>query len=257
MKRLIAVGAALALAVTGTAAAITNGAPDGTNHPNVGAFLVQRPSGWRVLCTGTLVAPRVFLTASHCTSYAEANGWTVGVTFQSTDAENPATVLAGHTVTNPLYRHGVSHDVSIILLDKAVTGIPFAKLPQVGLLDEMKKTGAIDTTYTNVGYGTHEKVKNAGGPADFPFDGDRWYSFSSYSALNQDDIHLHQKDNADEGGTCYGDSGGPTLATAPDGKEYVVAVVSTGDVPCWSTSVNTRTDTQEARDFLAPYLALS
>ena len=113
----------------------------------------------------------------------------------------------------------VSHDVSIILLDKAVTGIPFGKLPQVGLLDQMKKSGAIDTTYTNVGYGTHEKVKNAGGPADFPFDGDRWYSFSSYSALNQDDIHLHQKNNADEGGTCYGDSGGPTLATAPDGKE--------------------------------------
>ena len=257
MKRLLAVGAALALAITGTAAAITNGAPDGTNHPNVGAFLVQRPSGWRVLCTGTLVAPRVFLTASHCTSFADANGLTVGVTFQSTDAEHPATVLTGHTVTNPLYVHGVTHDVSIILLDKAVTGIPFATLPQVGLLDQMKKSGAIDTTYTNVGYGTHEKVKNAGGPADFPFDGDRWYSFSSYSALNQDDIHLHQKNNADEGGTCYGDSGGPTLATAPDGKEYVFAVVSTGDVPCWSTSVNNRTDTQEVHDFLAPYLALS
>ena len=34
------------------------------------------------------------------------------------------------------------------------------------------------------------------------------------------------------------------------------AVVSTGDVPCWSTSVNTRTDTQEVADFLRPYLAL-
>jgi secreted trypsin-like serine protease len=61
---------------------------------------------------------------------------------------------------------------------------------------------------------------------------------------------------ATEGGTCYGDSGGPTLVTAPDQVEYVIAVVSTGDVPCWSTSVNTRTDTQAARDFLAPYLVL-
>jgi V8-like Glu-specific endopeptidase len=68
----------LALSIVGAAVAITNGVRDGSDHPNVGAFLVQRPSGWRVLCTGALVAPRVFLTASHCTSYAEANGWTVG-----------------------------------------------------------------------------------------------------------------------------------------------------------------------------------
>lgn len=85
----------------------------------------------------------------------------------------PRPGLSGHTVTNPLYAHGYAHDVSIILLDNAVSGVTSAGLPPVGLLDEMKKTGAIDTTYTNVGYGTHEKVKNAGGPADFPFDGDR------------------------------------------------------------------------------------
>jgi hypothetical protein len=96
-----------------------------------------------------------------------------------------------------VYVHGVTHDVSIILLDKAVTGIPVRKAA-------------------------------AGRPA-----------------------------RSDEGGTCYGDSAGPTLATAPDSKEYVVAVFSTGDVPCWSTSVNNRTDTQEVHDFLAPYLALS
>ena len=38
--------------------------------------------------------------------------------------------------------------------------------------------------------------------------------------------------------------------------EYCSAVVSTGDAPLYATSVNTRLDTKEAQDFLAPYLAL-
>jgi secreted trypsin-like serine protease len=253
MKKLMALVAVIVLALSsvGAAVAITNGVHDGSDHPNVGAFLVQRPSGWRVLCTGALVAPRVFLTASHCTSYAEANGWTVGVTFQSTDAEHPTTVLSGHVVTNPLYHAPYQHDVSIILLDDVQSG-PFVALPPVGLLDDLKKAGTLqDADFVNVGYGTHEMV-NGGGPTSFPFDGDRWTSVSSYSALNQDMIHLHQKDNRDEGGTGYGDSGGPTLLNGT-----AIAVVSTGDVPCWSTSVNTRTDTQEVADFLRPYLALT
>ena len=253
MKHLAALATAAALVLTAASAAlaITNGTRDGNGHPNVGAFLVQRPSGWRVLCTGALVAPRVFLTASHCTTYADANGWTVGVTFQSTDAEHPATVLSGHTVSNPAYKQPYHNDVSIIVLDQAQPG-PYVPLPTVGLLDDLKKAGTLqDAAFVNVGYGTHEMV-NGGGPTTFPFDGDRWTSVSSYSSLNQDMIHLHQKDNRDEGGTGYGDSGGPTLLNGT-----AIAVVSTGDVPCWSTSVNTRTDTQEVADFLRPYLALT
>jgi len=252
MRKVLAavVAAALALVVVSAAIGITNGVRDGNAHPNVGAFLVQRPAGWRVLCTGSLVAPRVFLTASHCTSFADEQGWQVGVTFQSTDAENPATVALGHTVTNPAYKPPYGNDVSIIVLDAAQPG-PYVPLPEVGLLDRMKKDGTLQTSdFVNVGYGTHEAVNGPGGKT-FEFDGDRWTSVSSFSSLNQDMIHLHQKNNAGEGGTGYGDSGGPTLLNGA-----AVAVVSSGDVPLWSTSVNTRTDTQEVADFLRPYLAL-
>ena len=48
------------------AAAITGGEPDGAGHPNVGMMIadVDGEPAWR--CTGTLIAPRVFLTAGHC-----------------------------------------------------------------------------------------------------------------------------------------------------------------------------------------------
>jgi hypothetical protein len=121
----------------------------------------------------------------------------------------------------------------------------------VGLLDELKKAGALQqAAYLNVGYGTHEAVNAPGGKV-YDFDGDRWRSVSGYSSLDKSFIHLKQKNNADQGGTGYGDSGGPTFLNGVQ-----ISVVSSGDVPLWSTSVNTRTDTQEVADFLRPYLAL-
>ena len=43
---------------------------DGT-YSNVGAFIVKSPSTGEIfpICSGTLITPNVFLTASHCTSF--------------------------------------------------------------------------------------------------------------------------------------------------------------------------------------------
>ena len=93
MKRLltlaVAGAAALVLALPGTA--ITNGQLDGELHPSVGGFMVFANGRWQLICSGTLISTRVFLTASHCTSFAEANGWPVAVSFDSSDVENTAT----------------------------------------------------------------------------------------------------------------------------------------------------------------------
>ena len=78
----------------------------------------------------------------------------------------------------------------------------------------------------------------------FPFDGLRKYTFSAFHSLDPEKIHLDQNINKGLGGTCYGDSGGPTFLTA-GGTQYVISVVSTGDAPCKSTSVNERIDTDE------------
>ena len=48
--------------------AITDGELDGNGHPYVGLMVAQDAAGtplWR--CSGTLVSPKLFVTAGHCT----------------------------------------------------------------------------------------------------------------------------------------------------------------------------------------------
>ena len=83
MKRFTMYTAALAAVLTlaGTALAITNGAPDGNGHPNVGALLAPKAysDGTWAACSGTLISPTIFLTAAHC-DLGESR---VAVTFDS------------------------------------------------------------------------------------------------------------------------------------------------------------------------------
>ena len=48
------------------AAAITGGELDGEGHPNVGLMIAEIDGEPQWRCSGTLIAPTVFLTAGHC-----------------------------------------------------------------------------------------------------------------------------------------------------------------------------------------------
>ena len=59
------------------------------------------------------------------------------------------------------------------------------------------------------------------------------------------------------GGTCYGDSGGPHFIHL-NGEEtdIVVAVTVTGDANCLATDKDYRTDTPQAREFCPQFVTL-
>jgi trypsin len=265
MKRITAVAAAVVLGLCATAVALAqtgDATPDGNGHPNVGALLAKRADGsLRIVCSGTLVSPRVFLTAGHCTSFLESLGQTEAyVTFDpgfglNADHSITATPYKGAVITNPRYKAPYLHDTGAVLLDAAATGIAPATVAPLGFLDALRASGAIRSTpFLNVGYGSAEQlVVPTVGPT-FPFDGIRKWTISTFSALDPAMIHLNQNLYQGNSGTGYGDSGGPTFVDTANGP-VVVSVVSTGDVPCWATSVNTRTDTEDAQSFLASVLA--
>jgi len=269
LKKLLAITAVVAcllLTIGNTALGQTGDAqPDGNAHPNVGAFLLPRlaDGSLRIICSGTLVTSRVFLTASHCTDFALSQGFSeTWVTFDpnfGTDAAHNvfSTPYHGTIVHNSDYKQPYHSDFSLILLDAPVTGIAPAAIAPIGFLDSLRDAGTIKTTpYLNVGYGSSEKVVVKKEGPTFPFDGIRKWTISGFSALDPQYVHLNQNLFQGYSGTGYGDSGGPTFVRSGNDL-LVVSVVSTGDVPCWATSVNQRIDTKASRDFFAPYLALN
>jgi len=242
--------------VGGAGAVTTNGFPDSGQHPNVGAVGVLQSNGdFAEVCSGTLVSPTIFLTASHCTAFLESLARPAFVTFDETDiVPNPSGLISATPHTNPAYTGGIRDDVSVMVLSTPVTNITPAQLPKtVGYLDTLGlKQG---TRLTVVGYGTSEKVivKGENGP-QFPFDGDRGYGIGSFNALTQQWLKISQNASHGDSGACYGDSGGPTfLGAAPSDGDVVLAVTTTGDTSCYSTNVAGRTDDPSARAFLSTF----
>jgi secreted trypsin-like serine protease len=248
MRRLVFFAVlAAALVMAAAAGAITNGTADGKGHPNVGGLVAptQYSDGTWLYCSGTLISPTVFLTAAHCGETGEH----VGVTFDTA-------YLAGDKVSfgtfsaDPLYNQSQSdpHDIAVVVFDKAINGIIPARLPLADSLSNLSSA----PTFTSVGYGAYEVTKGPGGHS-FLYNDVRMVATGTLNAINASWLRISMNPATGNGGTCYGDSGGPNFL----GTSGVVAATTiTGDAVCRSTNVDYRLDTESARTFLAQYVTL-
>lgn len=245
--------------------AIAYGERDGTDHPNVGALIAEwrEPGVKEQFCSGTLISPTVFLTAAHCTAYLESLGIPndqIWVSFEVDVDPIPSSskLIQGTWVTNPGFNQAQSDtgDLAVVLLSKRVRNVEPASLPPLGLLDDLGPPGLKGQLFTAVGYGVHEP-EIGGGPPSFPYDGERWRSVSRFKALNDAWLRLSQNDATSDGGTCFGDSGGPNFFGAGDEESDMIAAVTvTGDAMCLATNVVYRLDTESAQTFLGNYVDL-
>jgi secreted trypsin-like serine protease len=237
----------IGLGTAGPATAIINGQPDGTRHPAVGGMVAptQYSDGTWIYCSGTLISPTAFLTAAHCGDDGEA----VRVTFASQYKEGDK-VYTGTFHADPLYSGTQSdpHDIAVVVLDRSVTGIAPARLPSAGSLSELSK----DQRFTSVGYGAYEVTNEPGGHR-YLYDDRRMVATGGLNATNKSWLHISGNPSTGNGGTCYGDSGGPNFL----GRTNVIAGITiTGDAVCRATNVVYRLDTASARTFLAHYVRL-
>jgi hypothetical protein len=217
-----------------------------------------------------LISPTVFLTASHCTVFFENDlalrGFTAFVSFDNPipfgDLTDRRTKLIPVTqvVSNPGYNQSQSDpgDIAVLLVKANDTrGITPATLPTAGLLDQLAAQQRLQSAvFTPVGYGLQNRVVGGG----VPFFQDmnpipRMFAFSSFNSLNPAFLRLSQNPSTGNGGTCFGDSGGPNFFNY-GGARILAAITITGDAVCRSTNVTYRLDTASARNFLAPYVTL-
>lgn len=261
----LAIGALLILSPQ--AKAITYGFVDSNNtFSNAGAFIVKSPTTGQIfpICSGTMITSKVFLTASHCTVFFQQDlaprGFTAFVSLDSSIPFGPLTsnqtelLAVAHVVSNPNFNQSQSDsgDIAVLILQKRVNGVTPAVLPTCGLLDQLAaQNGLKDSVFTPVGYGLQNRVVGGG----VPFFQDvnpipRMFAFSSFNSLNGGYIRLSQNPATGNGGTCFGDSGGPNFLTV-NGQQILAAITITGDAVCRSTNVDYRTDTVSAQGFLA------
>lgn len=272
---------ALVFGAFGAASAITNGQPDGDNHPYVGLLVFDVAPGvpgWR--CSGSLIAPNVVLTAGHCTDGAvAARIWMdKDVTYDHYAYPlypfgGPGSgAVEGTPYTNPKYRspenpygggNGLPafsyRDTGIVVLDEPIPMDTYAALPTAGLVDTLANKTPVDF----VGYGVQYEAQIPGNllpqpPPYYRWTGPRIRMYAPSELVSGKFVHsaeylrLALNPGGGSGGTCFGDSGGPDLK---GGTNIVLGVNSyVTNINCGGVGYSARVDIPEVLDWINTFM---
>jgi trypsin len=246
---LIAVSLLGVCVLTGTASARARHARGGRAHaaiigghlatpgqlPSVAEILdVKGHSG--LLCSGTVVAPTLVLTAGHCaenirTGARNGAGGYLVLTGAASDKDPAGRIsrVMGVLVYEGFARTIASGDAALLVLDTPTSAPPIAL---AGPRDaSLLQAG---TSATIAGWGlTHAGASRVGQAlrwAQTVVQRPRWCAHHVWFFV-RDEVCAIDSVHHTSGG-CFGDSGGPLIATDAAGVPVQIGIVSHGDVRC-------------------------
>jgi hypothetical protein len=205
-------------------------------------MVAQDASGapmWR--CSGTLIDSTHYLTAGHCTDSAAHveiwfdagpvpvdEGYRSAIAAGKTSAEACDAVrtdavagsgypcvgqASGTPYTHPSFSTGPFYlnDLGLVVLGAGYVtpGSQYGKLPALNALDSLAASvGTNRVTFTTVGYGLQEAYPDAAAWKDVAI---RQRMVAHPKLIRLNPVYMTVSDNSHTGGTCFGDSGGPSF----------------------------------------------
>lgn len=262
------------------AAAIGNGEPDGTGHPNVGlvGFDLDGPGGALppfALCTSFVASDSVVVTAAHCIAVAPDASW--AVTLEPGDPTAPVNttgifpddfpfpiivpvVHAEKVVMHPRFGEGhpQANDVAVLHFPEGTfADVTPADLPRERELDALAAHGGLlGRDFTLVGYGA---VPLSPTTEQKRIEGFRRVASAPFQGLTPESLVLQATPEATGAGfVCSGDSGGPQfLGVSNLAVSLVGGMTNSGRAQCGTGArFMQRLDTPVIREFLEQHVPL-
>jgi hypothetical protein len=169
----------------------------------------------------------------------------------------PVWRCSGTPYTHPEYNSNAFalYDLGFVVLNQTVTMAEYGSLPSLNQLDALKtRRGLQDVTFTAVGYGLQQSFPDAAAWKEHNVRV-RMVATPKLLQINGGIVgfgSLLLSNNANTGGTCFGDSGGPNFI---DGTNVIAGVTSFGlNVICAGTGGVYRVDRQDDLDWLATFM---
>jgi secreted trypsin-like serine protease len=253
---LLALAPAAAPASAGGAhASIIGGTPASiADFPSLAFVASDDGEGRRFSCTGTVISPRVVLTAAHCVEDLDAGGFTAAADYTVlTGRTNPRQDAGGNalrvsaTHVFPRFDPGTGHgDAALLVL---ATPTPAPPIQLASAADSALYEGGAGVLLAGWGLTRANALsppKSLRSTASVVLAPRACKSrtrpyYPPYSVSGQ----MCTADPPDhENGGCFGDSGGPVIGQRADGSPVEIGIVSTGGPFCSTTLPNifTRAD---------------